>query len=107
VLYVEDLLNSYDAAILHIDQAAGRVYNIGGGRKFTLSIWKQFGPMLEELLGKKIEVAYDEWRPGDQLVYVSDIRKAQKELKWIPRMDVELGVRTLFDWVSENKKLFA
>jgi CDP-paratose 2-epimerase len=107
VLYVEDLLNAYDAAIQHIDQAAGRVYNIGGGRKFTLSIWKQFGPMLEELLGKKIEVAYDEWRPGDQLVYVSDIRKAQKELKWIPRMDVELGVRTLFDWVSENKKLFA
>jgi CDP-paratose 2-epimerase len=107
VLYVEDLLNAYDAAIQHIDQAAGRVYNIGGGRKFTLSIWKQFGPILEELLGKKIEVAYDEWRPGDQLVYVSDIRKAQKELKWIPRMDVELGVRTLFDWVSENKKLFA
>jgi CDP-paratose 2-epimerase len=107
VLYVEDLLNADDAAIQHIDQAAGRVYNIGGGRKFTLSIWKQFGPMLEELLGKKIEVAYDEWRPGDQLVYVSDIRKAQKELKWIPRMDVELGVRTLFDWVSENKKLFA
>jgi CDP-paratose 2-epimerase len=107
VLYVEDLLNAYDAAIEHIEQAAGKVYNIGGGRQFTLSIWKQFGPMLEGLLGRKIDVTYDEWRPGDQLVYISDIRKAQKELKWSPKNDVEQGVRKLYNWVSKNRKLFA
>lgn len=107
VLYVDDLLNAYDAAIEHIDQAAGKVFNVGGGRKFTLSIWKQFGPLLEVLLGRKIDVTYDQWRPGDQLVYVSDISKARKELKWSPKIDVEKGVRKLFDWVSKNRNLFA
>src|SRR5512135_1590446 len=32
ILFVEDLLNAYDAAFEHLPQAAGQVFNIGGGR---------------------------------------------------------------------------
>jgi len=35
--------------------------------------------MLEGLCGRKITISRSDWRPGDQKVYVSDIRKAKKE----------------------------
>ncbi|HIQ00893.1 MAG TPA: NAD-dependent epimerase/dehydratase family protein, partial [Anaerolineales bacterium] len=106
LLYVEDLLELYDRAIERIDVAAGQVYNVGGGSGNTLSVWAEFGPLLERLLGRPIPVSYDDWRPGDQRVYVSDIRKAGRELGWEPRVGVEEGIGRLYEWVVENRGLF-
>ncbi len=106
VLYVEDLLNAYDIAINDISTASGKVYNIGGGPTNTLSIWREFGPLLENMLGQKIDVDQSDWRPGDQHVYVSDIRKAERELGWQPEVGVRDGVQRLFEWVKANKHLF-
>ena len=61
-------------------EVAGRVYNIGGGSQNTMSIWSEFGAHLEELFGEAIPVHHADWRPGDQPVYISDIRKAKLEL---------------------------
>jgi nucleoside-diphosphate-sugar epimerase len=106
VLHVDDLLDAYDAAIEKIDLAAGRVYNIGGGPDNVMSVWAEFGPMLERLLGRKIDVARGDWRPGDQKVFYADIRKAERELGWKPQIGVERGVEMLFEWVKENQNLF-
>ncbi len=72
----------------------------------TLSIWQEFAPILERLVGKPIPVSQGEWRPGDQRVYISDIRKAGQELGWQPKVGVEEGVRRLYEWVQANRKLF-
>lgn len=106
VLHVDDLLDAYDAAIEQIDLAAGQVYNIGGGPENVMSVWAEFGPMLERLLGKEIPVARGDWRPGDQKVFYADIRKAKRELGWKPKIGVEKGVERLFEWVKTNKELF-
>jgi CDP-paratose 2-epimerase len=106
VLHVDDLMNAYDAAIARIDKVAGQVYNLGGGPENTMSIWTEFGPLLEKLLGKSVPVRRGDWRPGDQKVFVADIRKAERELGWKPRISVEEGVGRLFEWVRENKDLF-
>ena len=106
VLYVEDLLDAYDLALENLSIANGQVYNIGGGSANTLSIWREFGPLLEELVGHEVPVTRDIWRPGDQRVFIADIRKAKRELGWEPKINVETGVRRLFAWVNENKDLF-
>jgi len=106
VLYVDDLLNAYDAAIAKIDTIRGQVYNLGGGPDNTMSIWTEFGPLLEKMLGKPVPVKRGDWRPGDQKVFVADIRKAERELGWKPKVGVEEGVGRLFDWVKENMELF-
>jgi len=106
VLHVDDLLDAYDAAIERIDVAAGRVYNIGGGPENVMSVWAEFGQLLEKLVGKEISVARDDWRPGDQRVFYADIRKAERELGWKPEINVEQGVEMLFEWVRENRELF-
>ena len=107
VLFVEDLLDAYDAAIARVDVAAGQVYNVGGGPTRTMSVWAEFGPILERLAGRSVPVSYGDWRPGDQPVYVSDVRKAGRELGWQPRVGVEEGIQRLYHWVVANRHLFA
>ncbi len=105
-LYVEDLLNAYDAAIQKIDVAKGKIFNVGGGKRNVISVWAEFGPILEKLLGKKIEVAREDWRPGDQKVFYADLRKAKNELGWEPKIDLEEGMELMFEWVKANRELF-
>lgn len=107
VLYITDLLDVYDRVIDRIDTVAGEVFNIGGGEHNVISVWHEFAPLLEQFLGKKMEVRWDDWRPGDQKVYVSDIRKAQHLLDWKPQVGVVEGIGQLASWVIANKNLFA
>jgi len=79
---------------------------MGGGVENVLAVWTEFQPLLERLLGKKIEVARGDWRPGDQRVFYADYRKAEKQLGWKPKISLEEGIQRLFNWVKENKDLF-
>ena len=105
VLHVRDLLDAYDAAIERIDAVKGQVFNLGGGPENVLAIG-EVPPMLEKRLGQKMDVRYDEWRPGDQRVFIADIRKAARELGWTPRIGPDQGVDELLTWVQQNESLF-
>ncbi len=63
--------------------------------------------MLEKLAGHPLPVTYSDWRPGDQPVYISDIRKAERELGWRPRVSAEEGIGRLWKWVDANPELFS
>jgi CDP-paratose 2-epimerase len=102
--YVGDLTRAFERAVDQIATVRGRVYNIGGGSAFTLTIWSETGPMLEQLCGHALDVRYGKWRPGDQRVYVSDIRKAERELMWKPEVAPQEGLTRLWAWAQENKK---
>jgi CDP-paratose 2-epimerase len=106
VLWVEDLIDAYEAAATRIDDVSGAVYNIGGGPQNTLAVWSEFGPMLEELAGRRLEVVFSDWRPGDQPVFVSDIRKAAQELDWRPQTSMPFGIERLWKWVDAHTGLF-
>ena len=106
VLFIDDLLDAYDAVIENIAFTAGQIYNIGGGAENTISVWREFGPLLEKLISQPIQVEHCKWRPGDQPVYVSDIRKAKKELGWQPKVSVTQGTECLYQWISRNQDLF-
>ncbi len=106
VLWIDDLLDLYQAAVDGIEAAAGQVYNVGGGPENTLAVWTELGPMLRDLLEGDVPVARAGWRPGDQRIFVADIRKAERELGWRPRVGKEEGVRRLYRWVVAHKDLF-
>lgn len=100
VLYVKDLVRAYDAFISN-PNGKPAVYNIGGGRENTTSLL-EFLDLLEEKTGERVDVSYDEWREGDQKVYISDISRAQDELDWEPRVGFEEGIERFVDWY-ENR----
>lgn len=41
-------------ALEHIDVAAGKVYNVGGGQANSVAIWTEFQPILSRLAGRLI-----------------------------------------------------
>ena len=103
MLYVGDLARAFERAVEQMETVRGRVFNIGGGPGFTLTIWSETGPMLEQLSGRTLDVRYGKWRPGDQKVYVSDIRKAERELGWKPEVGPKEGLARLWKWAQENR----
>jgi CDP-paratose 2-epimerase len=105
VLYVADLVRACDAFIQKRNEIHHSVYNIGGGVENRMSLLELID-ILEDLTGKRSTITFDEWRPSDQKVYISDITKAQGELGWKAESSPKDGVRKLVEWVEENKVLF-
>jgi len=74
-----DVVRAIRAFIENPRRAA--VYNIGGGRANSCSIWEAL-EMVEQLSGIKSEFEYiDRSRVGDHLCYISDLTRITNELK--------------------------
>jgi CDP-paratose 2-epimerase len=106
LLHISDLIRAYELGIERIEEVQGEVLNLGGGPENTLSVWAEFGPLLEELARRPVDVGYSEWRPGDQLVFVADIRRAAERLGWRPQVAPVDGISGLYEWVASNQELF-
>jgi CDP-paratose 2-epimerase len=105
VLHVEDLVRAYEAAIRSPEKVAGQAFNIGGGPELVMSL-VDLVEALEHRLGRSIPLRWADWRPGDQRVYISDIRKLGRALDWKPRINIGEGITQLIDWVEENRAVF-
>lgn len=105
VLHVTDLCRAYEAAVQNQGAAIGQAFNIGGGPDNTLSL-RELLAFLKQFLGKQSPLSWDDWRPGDQPVFVCDLKKAREALSWEPEIGVEQGVGNLAAWVAENSELF-
>lgn len=104
VLYIDDLVAAFKAAVQRIHAAAGQAFNIGGGAENTLSLRELIG-LLQAELGKPVSYSFQPWRPADQRVFVSDIRKASAVLGWRPKISVREGIRRLLEWMENHWEL--
>jgi len=102
LLHIDDLVAAYQCAASEPSRAAGKIFNMGGGPSRTLSLVELLA-FLEKYIGKKIPVGHAEPRAGDQPVFVADIRKAEKELGWRPKIDPLPGIEMLLKWVEANR----
>jgi len=105
ILFVDDLVDAYDAAAGRIDATAGQIYNVGGGPSNVISLLDLLAH-LERRRGEPLRYTTSGWRPGDQRVFVSDISKAQKDLGWRPRTSWQHGLDELYEWVAANPGIF-
>jgi CDP-paratose 2-epimerase len=101
VLYVDDLVEAFLRAAQRIDSCAGKVFNIGGGPANAMPILEVFDH-LKALGHDPPPLSFEDWRWGDQKVYVSDISRAARELGWEPKVGKKEGLRRLVDWAKEN-----
>lgn len=104
VLFIDDLIEAYKMSIANIEITSGQAYNIGGGY-FNMSLLELLS-YLEDFFDKKINYKFDDWRPGDQKVFIADISKAKNDFGWEPKIGAKDGVKKLASWVEENKKIF-
>jgi CDP-paratose 2-epimerase len=67
-------------------------------------VWVELQEPLQHLVGKLPPVDYGDFRPGDQRIYVSDIRKAKEQLNWEPRVGIAEGLRRMVEALKEKGK---
>jgi CDP-paratose 2-epimerase len=100
-LFVDDAVDAWLLGLEGIDRLAGRAFNLGGGPANTLSLREMLG-RVEALTGRRPEAGFGEWRPGDQLWYVSDTRALEAATGWRARVGLDEGLARLADWLREG-----
>jgi nucleoside-diphosphate-sugar epimerase len=94
--YVSDCVRATVAAI---DALPGEVYNVGGGE--TASVWDILA-RIEKFLGKPLSIRREPARPGDQRYTFADTSKLRRHLGWEPRVSLEEGLRTQWEWQQQQ-----
>lgn len=102
ILYVGDLVRAF--ALWLASDIPHAVYNIGGGPEQTLSLVELLD-WLRTATGEPLAVSFHPWRAHDQKVYVADLTKVSRELRWTVTMGVREGLRRLMDWVTAHREL--
>jgi CDP-paratose 2-epimerase len=94
---VRDNIHSFDVArFIHLfllNPRLGEVYNIGGGRRNSVSIVEAFDA-IQAISGKKMHFEYvDQNRAGDHICYISDLTKMKSHF---PAWDISRSLDDIF-----------
>ncbi len=100
LLYVDDLIDAFMIAARDMTRLCGRAFNLGGGPHNTMSLLEMVAA-IEELHGRRPELRFCEWRPGEQRYYASDTRAFRLATSWEPQIGVQAGVARLYHWLLE------
>jgi CDP-paratose 2-epimerase len=101
VLFVEDLVNAFQAALANIKSLSGQAFNIGGGPQYSVSLVDLL-QLISENCPHKTTLRFENWRTGDQRYYVSDTRRFRAATDWRPMVGVAEGVGRLKQWLVES-----
>lgn len=103
LLHIDDLLHAYESAIEHIGHTKGKIYNIGGGIKNTLSLLELL-TLMEREFSLPVSPTFAPLRPGDQLMFVSDNSRIAADLDWQPHTGLLEGTHMLFRWLETHRE---
>ncbi len=102
VLYVSDWVSAIQSLIHRFGVKHGtRVYNLGGGPDNRLCL-KGAVQIIQEQVGREVEVRYEPQREGDQRYYVSDIRQITEDLGWKPLVRPVFGIEKQIAWMRKS-----
>jgi CDP-paratose 2-epimerase len=99
LLYVDDAVAAWRAALDRPRAVAGRAFNLGGGPANARSL-REVIAAVPELTGHTPQVRHEDWRPGDQGWYVSDTSAFTAATGWTAATPVGDGLRRLAVWLA-------
>lgn len=93
--YIDDVVN---ANILAAESKACGVFNIAGGKRITIDVLAE---TIMKILGKKLDIKYENPRPGDIKHSLADISKAKKGFNYNPVFNIEKGLKETVEWFQK------
>lgn len=101
LLHSSDVIELYFKTIEKIDEAKGKVFNIGGGVENSLSILELF-TLLNKFLDIKMNYIELPFRTSDQLIFIANYEKAKSIIGWYPRKTYENGIINTIKGILEK-----
>lgn len=97
-VYIDDVVTAFEKA-LDRKQTDFGVYNIASGIRTTVA---ELISKIQTNLSFEVSVEYAGSTPGDQFGIFGDSSKAEKELKWKPDTELDVGIKKMVDWASNS-----
>ena len=105
VLHVNDLCELIDFQLHNMDTLNGRLFNVGGGEKISVSL-KELTAICQKVTGNKVNIAsVDEDRPADIRMYITDNSNVITATGWQPTTEIEAIVLDIYHWIRDNENL--
>lgn len=96
--YVGDAVEGIRAVLDRWDRCVGQIFNIGTDSTITTGEGIQ---IVEEIIGKRVKVARQPRRPGDQLKTQANIEKARRLLNYEPQTTPREGLERQVAWYRQ------
>ncbi|KAM5572143.1 UDP-glucose 4-epimerase GEPI48 [Rosa sericea] len=100
-VHVDDLAHGHIAALNKLEEAniGCEVYNLGTGKGTSVL---EMVAAFEKASGKKIPLVIAGRRPGDAEVVYASTDKAERELNWKAKYNIDDMCRDQWNWASKN-----
>jgi len=95
-VHVVDIASAHALAVERISEIAGRVYNVGNSRGFSV---REVVDTVRSVTARNIPLRMATRRAGDPAVLVAGSERIRKELGWSPRFsDLKSIIQTAWTW---------
>jgi len=96
--YIDDIIGGILKVIIGNSIISNyNIYNIGNSNPVNLNT---FICTIEEVIGKKAKIQYEQIRDGDVIRTFSDITKLSLDFDYNPIVNIELGLKKFVDWYN-------
>lgn len=100
-IHVNDLADAHIRAIEYLAKSnPSEIVNLGTGVGYSVF---EIIEKSKEIVQKDIKYKIVDRRPGDPAVLVADNNKAKKLFNWQPQYDLEMILRTAYNWHKNQK----
>lgn len=98
-LYIKDAARAVVLSALNYELP--EPINVGSGKEVKI---KELAETIAKLTGFKGKLVWDVTKPEGQLRRVSNITKAKKVIKFVPKVSLEKGLKETIAWYKQNNK---
>ena len=100
--YVDDIISGIYGAINFKMKKLHKVYNLGNSKPESLL---EFIKTIEKNLNKKAKKNYLSLQPGDVPATFADISESTRDLKFLPKTEINDGIPRFIEWFKKYYKL--
>ena len=100
--YVDDIISGIYGAINFKMKKLHKVYNLGNSKSESLL---EFIKIIEKNLNKKAKKNYLSLQPGDVPATFADISESTRDLKFLPKIEINDGIPRFIEWFKKYYKL--
>lgn len=104
VVHVDDVFDLLVKQTNNLDTYKGDVFNIGGGKDNSVSLFELTQTCQKIGLGRISVKGVKRERPGDVRIYITDNSKVAKETGWRPKRTLEKIIDDTYRWISSHKR---